>query len=575
MHVKEQAYTYKKLLADIQKISMLFKTHDLKHGARILIVTHQDNHAASLFISALLNGFCSIVISSEIKAIRLNMIIEQTTPQLVFIDESCEARMSMVGLSTMTIIPISCKKKYFLRRSDQAMFSTLLSHLPPLVPNLQCDQNTSSHILYTSGSTASPKGVEHTHGSLFSHMDTLTRVFSYNADSVIFNNIDLSHADGLLHGPLITAYTGATLIRSSPFSISKLTSQLNVLHRHKVTHFLTAPVILAWIDCFTQIDDYFSFPAFKYLISVAAKLDEALWYRLNKRFNLQICNMYGLTETVSGGIFCMPSSDGYQVGSVGFAHDIQVSVLENNTVHATGSGELLMKGASIFKGYYNNKQANEEAFYDDWFRTGDLAEINKTGRVKIIGRCKSTIISGGRNIEPDEVDEVLQQHPQIYASITLGRPDKMLGQCVVSVIETTNPLDEVSVIQYALEHLESYKVPKAIFCMNKLPRGKSGKILQDEVLNTLQSMDSQVSLNAGKKKVLPSDIIHIAASSFKLPSSQISIDTRSDTISLWDSLGHLTFMMAIEKAYGIKLDLRDVLSIDTIQDAIEIVQGKI
>lgn len=573
-----KGFSYKELLSDLQKLTHLFHSYGFVQGDRLIITTTNDRYTASIFIAALLNGLCPVVLPSDIKIFRLNRILAQVKPRVLFIDEGVNTGVAAVP-HTILLKEISLWARVlsFVDRSKRQvrLFPTLLDRFTKLNPSCGVDLHASAYILYTSSSTASPKGVEHSHRSLFTHLCTLQRVYSYDAQSILCNAIDLSHSDGLVHGLLITAFCGASLIRPRPFSLPYLEYQLEAIYNNKVTHFITLPAVLAWIDKFTQENNYFSHANFKMVISVAGKLGESLWRRLNTRFSLSICNMYGLTESVSGAIFCGPEPKTYQLGTIGRPIDLDIAVLTENGICRSGYGELLIKGYSLFKGYYKNPEATLNAFFNGWFRTGDLAQIETTGFVKLIGRSKATLITGGRTVEPEEIDEVLQLYPSVLDSQTFGLPDAMMGQVIVSAIESTRPIDEVDLIQYCLTKLEVYKVPKKIYFIKCFPRGRSGKVLQTELASLVQTLDAKKIRIEKKTELVEADIIDIAAKSFKLPVSQLSMDAESDLIALWDPLGHLNFMMELENHYEIKIEGQEIMTVGNLKQAKELVQSKL
>ena len=143
-------------------------------------------------------------------------------------------------------------------------------------------------------------------------------------------------------------------------------------------------------------EDSFQTPDFKFAVSVAALLEERLWHSVSSIFKIQIVNIYGLTETVTGSVYCGPSADSFKIGTVGKPTDCSIKIIdeEGQEVSKGEKGELLLKGDHIMVGYFNNPEATAKVLIDGWLYSGDIARQDDDGFVKIVGRKKSMINSG-------------------------------------------------------------------------------------------------------------------------------------------------------------------------------------
>ncbi|MCF6777150.1 AMP-binding protein [Thiotrichales bacterium 19X7-9] len=568
-------YSYKNLLKTMHKLSSLFNDYKLSQGDKIVIITQYDQYALELFLSAICTGFCPIILSKDIKKHKINQLLSSIKPQLVFIDQSLDKQFK---LENNKILIVPTKKLHFFKHKqiDKKTYPAILTETHSSDIPKRLDANQLAYILFTSGSTDNPKAVAHTYASLYTHLETLKKVYHHTEQSIIYNNLDLSHADGIIHGATLTAFIGATLIRNQSFSIHNLDNQLNSLSRYQVTHFITIPTILAWMDRFTQEDDYFSYKNFKYIISTAGELNQTLWDKLNQRFNLYICNIYGLTETVCGGIFNGPDIS-HTTDNIGTPIDIDTLIYDqqSNEYSKTGIGELLISGKSLFLQYYNNPKATSDCFinYSNkiWFKTGDLVKIDKTGTVKIIGRAKSVIISGGRNIYPNEVNEILLKHPNILECYTFAEKHEFHSENVATALIVNQKIEKQLIIEHCLEYLETYQVPKNIYYVNELPKGKSGKVIDSELqalLNPQNSLETEII------KISDNMIIDIAADTFQVSTSSLSLSDSTDTIDLWDSLGHLSFINKLEKQFNVKFNFQEIVNIKNLEDVKVLLESK-
>ena len=156
-------------------------------------------------------------------------------------------------------------------------------------------------------------------------------------------------------------------------------------------------------------------------------------------------------------------------------------------------GELLARGPQVFSGYLNSPEANERAFHDGWFRTGDMAVMEPDGWIKLVARIKEMIITGGFNVYPDEVEAVMRNHPDIEDIAVVGRPREDGSEDVVACITLIDgsALDPGGLKAYARQHLTRYKVPRDFYHFEQLQRDQTGKIRRREVRDTLLQLLTQ------------------------------------------------------------------------------------
>ena len=342
------------------------------------------------------------------------------------------------------------------------------------------DPETDAYILFTSGTTNAPKGVRISHRALCAHLATLSKVYGYSPESRILNILLLSHADGIIQGPVVTFFTTAQLFTPFRFSISKITDLLDAVYHHRISHFICVPTMLALILRFAAEEkDAFATNDFRLIGSCGAQLEADLWQGFETNFGVRIVNVYGLTETVVGGIFAGPDAESHKIGNIGKPVDCEARIVDENGLDLPPgeAGELWLRGGNIMSGYFDAPEGTAEAFSGEWFKTGDIASCDSEGIYRIIGRKKEIIISGGVNIHPEEVSEVLNKHPQVSEAVTFGLPAEDWGEKVVSaVVVCDQSVCEEELILFCRTNLEEVKVPDTIAILETLPRGRSGKV---------------------------------------------------------------------------------------------------
>lgn len=568
---QDKDLSYRDLINGVKKTSSYFEKIGLTHKDIIVISSADDSILITTLFTALLNGITFVVFPTDIKARRAQPILNELNPNHIFIDHDIHCEWDWFKKYQHTDIKSDgfngILKRIFNNKNTPAHFPAITQQLPPREPSLQGESNSIAFIAYSSGTTSAPKGIMLTYQNLFEHLLTLKNSFQYSSDSKIFNNLSLAHNDGLVQGPILSAYLGASLYRPEGFTVQNIEMLLNTIYRENISHFIAVPTIISLIDRLTTHNDYFESPSFKYFISVAAKLDNNLTTRIKNRFGITLSNIYGLTETVAGGIFSIAGTASYCFGTVGKPIDIEAKIV-NEADQPSEVGELLLKGNNIMQGYYKNPEASANVIRDGWLYTGDLASYSSDGFIQIVGRKKSVIMSGGYNIHSDEIDEALMAHPNVIASCTIGVEDVEWGEIVTSVIELSMDTDENELFLHCRNLLETYKVPKQIIVTDALPRGVSGKVSIPDLKAMVADIDT--ASPHVHQDLSESGIINMAASVFNLEPSELSLTTDYASLKEWDSLGHLDLIGYAENCFSIKLGIQDVLNINNLEDLLNV-----
>jgi long-chain acyl-CoA synthetase len=580
--VGPEPLSYGALLERMARLTAFFAASGLCQGDRVIIACKSDTEAVVLFLSLLCNGLTAVMIDPLAPAAEANVVITAAEPRGMFIDADLhEAWQPAAAVCTVLIraIPRSSLYSRLMGKKQAApagaqSYPALLEHHGPAAGPETVSPDTDAYIMFTSGTTALPKGVRISQKSLACHLGTLTRTFGYTERSRILNILPLHHADGMIQGPVAAFFNGAAIYRPMPFSIQALPPLLDTVYSERVTHFVAVPTMLALIlKIARDYEDSFSSPEFRFVISTAAYLDQSLWERFESRFNVRIANVYGLTETVAGSFFSGPGDGTHRPGTVGKPVDCLARIVaDDGTDLPPGeTGELLLAGDHLLSGYFNDPAATAEAMEGGWLRTGDLAMQDGEGFFRIVGRKKNLIISGGFNIQPEEVTACLSAHPAVREAVTFGLADAVWGEQVVSCAVLTGdlPLSDEILTDYLRGRLAPYKVPARIHFMAELPRGPSGKVIIDRVRELAGSASGggTVPLAGG----IGERILDLAARCFRMPASALSLDARQASTAGWDSLAHLELIVALEQGFGISLTAADIIRIESLRDAERIV----
>ncbi|MDX1496580.1 MAG: AMP-binding protein [Salinisphaeraceae bacterium] len=571
---------YGELKQMIDSIAGLASSLGLSTGDRVVIASKDDAEVAQLFIAFMCNGITVINLDPDTGEERAKALISRAEPSLIILDASLKESWSL-SHATATVLEIIASTgktglagKLFGKAEKRQGFHGVLDETPKGKPPTSIPADTLAYILFTSGTTSQPKGVCISHRALSAHLSTLSRRFGYESDSRILNVLMLSHADGMIQGPVIAFFNQASVYRPARFEITRIEQLLDSIYQLRITHFVAVPTMLSLIQQLgLDQRDAFQGGDFRLLISCGAQLEAKLWEDIEATFKVPLVNVYGLTETVVGGCFSGPDAQSRAPGSIGQPLDCELSIIDNsgNPVQAGESGELLIRGDLLMSGYFRDEALTESVLNDGWFHTGDIARVDSDHRYWILGRAKNIIIRGGLNIHPEEITEVIQRHPCVTEAITLGLPDPVWGETVASLVVAEAGTETETIQAFCAQQLEPRKVPTHIKMVESLPRGRSGKVIIDAAMALLQDSksDHSTASSPASDKAIEERILDITASALRTDRSAIKITHGPNDIPGWDSLAHLELVIAIEQAFGTKLTPREIMSLDRLDKILD------
>ena len=346
-------------------------------------------------------------------------------------------------------------------------------------------RNDTAAVLYTGGTTGTPKGVMLSHGNLqTSAYNVAHHERSTDADRALCF-LPLNHVFGQIHITLSTVYSGGGLVVQPAFDLE---NAVTAIERHQITKFYAVPTI--YIRLLELKDLAERFKSVRYCFSAAASMATEVVREWKARTGLDIYWSYGMTESAA-----MVTYNHYYkhvVGSVGTAAnlvEVQIRDFEGNVLGQGEQGEICICGPNITRGYLNNPAETREAFWGEWFRSGDIGYFDENGYLFIVDRLKDMIITGGENVYPREVEEILYARPEVQECAVVGLPDKEYGERVTAFIVCQKGLqpDPAELKTYLKTKLAGFKVPKEYIVVDELPKNPAGKILKREIKKKFSS----------------------------------------------------------------------------------------
>lgn len=444
---------------------------------------------------------------------------------------------------------------------------------PPAAPLPPPRRQGVAYVIFTSGSTARPKGVEMSWPAMLSHLETLQRHYGLTPDARIMNLMPLSHADGLVQGVLLAYRCGITLVRPAAFSIVNIESVVIAVYRERVTHLVAAPTALTLIQQYGgHLAENFANGVFRFVISCSAPLSAPVWTDFTARFRVQVVNTYGLSETGTSGLYAGPDSTSHKIGSIGLPRDMVAKLLraDGSEADCDEAGELCLQGANLMDGYLDDPDTTARALRDGWLHTGDQARRDPDGVYWIVGRIKDLIICGGYNLSPEAINSVLMQHPAVLEAATVGMPDPTWGEIPAScvVLRPGQQANDAELLAHCARFLGAHELPKTIHFAAALPRTPSGKVILAQLQQSLLPGRSASSAGGDVRE----RVFALASDLFRVPAHHLSLASGPANTAGWDSLAHINFVIGIETGFGIRLSASDVVRMESLDATIELIK---
>ena len=348
-----------------------------------------------------------------------------------------------------------------------------IKNYPKKFQSIKRNENDLAAILYTSGTTGKSKGAMLSHRNLVSNSEVLRKFWKFTENDVLLHMLPIYHTHGLFVACNLLAIVGGSMIFLEKFDAEKA-----LLWMKRATSMMGVPTFYTRLLANEKLNNE-SAKHMRLFISGSAPLLSETHIEFEKRTGKKILERYGMTETNMN--ISNPYDGLRKAGTVGISLpgiEIRIVNEEGKEVEMGQIGTIELKGENIFKGYWGMEEKTKESFKDDgFFITGDLAKKDENGYFTIVGRDKDMIISGGLNVYPKEIEDVINQIPDISESAVIGIIHDDFGEAVVALVISDNKkLEERYVLDLLKDKIAKYKQPKKIIFLEELPRNSMGKV---------------------------------------------------------------------------------------------------
>ena len=479
----EKRLSYRELNRRVNRLSHALLGMDLQIGDRVAILSYNRLEFLEVIMAAAKLGLILVPLNWRLTAPELAFILNDSGAETLFFDTGFVELAEGVREQTPLRRFVAFGERDMPRARD---YETLLADEPASEPAIDPapDLGTPHIIMYTAGTTGQPKGALLSQGASFWNALNLNLAMDFTSGDRNLLVLPMFHIGGIGLFTLPMIYDGATVVIQRTFEPAQT---LALLREENISLFFGVPAIfLALVQ----------HPAFKaevfksvrIVMSGGAPLPVSLVEQYHQA-GIVLQQGFGMSEAAPSISTLEKGMALKKAGSIGRAvMHLQARVVDDNlqTLPAGSVGELVIRGPNLMQGYWNRPEATAEAFSDGWFHTGDLARMDTDGCLYIVERKKDMFISGGENVYPAEVENIIFQLPQIAEAAVIGVKDPKWGEVgrAVIVIKEGRSVTVDEILDHLKGSLAKYKIPKSVVFIERLPRNAAGKVLKNNLRET-------------------------------------------------------------------------------------------
>ena len=479
---EDRRYTYKELEKRVNALAQRLQDLGIKKGDVVAILLLNCPEYIEITFAVNKLGAIWLPLNYRLAGAELAYILNHSETTMLISEAEFDAAISGIRKTLPGVKKFLCLGKS-VPPGWESYDLLLESNKEAKVTHAVVELDDLHRLMYTSGTTAHPKGVMITYGNLYWKNISHIMMFNITPEDKTLVVGPLYHVGGLDLPGTGTLYAGGSLVilrRFEPIPV------LKAIHKERVTNAWFAPTMVNMLFQEPTFDQY-DVSSIRFIIDGGEKMPLPLINKIKEKFpKAWFADAYGLTETVSGDTFLPREKMIEKIGSVGKpVIQLRVRVVDdqNKDVPPNRLGEIVLRGPKVFKGYWKNPQATSEAIKNGWFHTGDIGTLDEEGYLYIVDRKKDIIISGGENIASLEVERVIYELPQILETAVIGISHPRWQEIPMAyvVVKKGEKITAEAIVEHCSQKLAKFKVPKQIEFIETLPRNPSGKVLKREL----------------------------------------------------------------------------------------------
>ncbi|RFU65016.1 class I adenylate-forming enzyme family protein [Peribacillus glennii] len=480
----DMSRTYKQLFDRVNALANSLIELGVRKGDHIVVYMRNRLEMVEIYYAVSVAGAVAVPINYMVQGESLHALINDSDANFLFVEEETLPALESVQSNIKTIT----EKTTILVSNDQLEapyipYESFLLKGSTQAPNVEVNSEDIAALLYSSGTTSLPKGIIITHGNQIFRDNAFAIEWNLNYKDVILVTVPIYHSMGHLYIFQISLL-GCKIVLTRDFSAE---NTLKLIQEYKVTHAFFVPtqyIFMLELPSFKEYD----LSSLRSLVSAGAPMAEITKKQVLEQFSKNFTEFYGTTE-ITPLTSLRPKDLIRKSASVGQSPafmELRLLDEEGNEVGIGQEGEFAAKGPTMFTEYYKNKGETKKARTPDGFhRTGDMGRMDEGGFYYMLDRKKDMIISGGVNIYPKDIEEVIYRHPDVLEAAVIGAPDQRWGESVKAyvVLKKDAALEKDELIKFCNDKLAKYQYIKQIEFISAIPRNPSGKILKRQLRN--------------------------------------------------------------------------------------------
>ncbi len=469
--------SYGELDRQARLLARWLRAAGLARGDKVGLYLHNAYQTALLFLGAMVGGYVVAPLNLLSQRSQLAYVLDHCDCKVLFTSREQEQQLAAAHASVrrqieVIVIDPDAPELFLEQRLPAAGYERLRDADPAL-------------LMYTSGTTGTPKGALLSHRNLIAAARSVAAWHGLTPADRCLSSLPLYHINGQVIATLTPFVSGGSVIAPHRFSVS---TWWEVSDQYAATWINMVPTIIAYLLNAATPEREYRFPRVRFGRSASAPLPPDQHRAFERTFGMPVIEAMGLTES-SSVAFANPQDPARRrYGSPGLPCGVGAKVIDpetGRTLPPNAPGEICLRGPNVMAAYYKSPDQTAKAFAGKgWLRTGDLGYHDADGYYFITGRLKELIIKGGENIAPREIDEALLKHPAVLEAAAVGMPDPAYGQDILAcvVLKPGAHVTPEALREFCLAELGRYKSPKAFRFVAALPKGPSGKVQRLKLL---------------------------------------------------------------------------------------------
>jgi acyl-CoA synthetase (AMP-forming)/AMP-acid ligase II len=467
-----KSYTYADLRQASRSLTRLLEKRSIGPGAKIVYFTLNSAFFFPLLLACASRRAALVPLGPRLHIDELRYIVKQLSPEIIFFDE---AWLSLVG-------NFENAEKIQVQSQDMLCLAHLEDGFQETGP-LASEEGDGKAVLiiYTSGTTANSKGIALSHKNLTVMARAFSCFYGFRQSQKFLSMLPFYHINAPMVTGLACISAGAHVFLTDVFGFSVARTIWDIVEQEKIQVLSITPSIMASLNEMYPEGTLKDISSIEYALVGTAYLKESLWRAFEARFHIPCFQGYGLTETTTWAVMT-PRDERKRYDSAGVPVACEMRIDPSGLISAEGSpkgsGEVLIRGDIVMKGYWGNPEATKAVFVDGWLKTGDIGFMDKDGQLVITGRIKNIIKRRGQLVLPEDIDSAVGRHGHVLESCTFGIPDDMIGERVITacVLKERTPEIETDLYDFVRGIVSPNKVPDQFVFFRSLPKNTLGKV---------------------------------------------------------------------------------------------------